>query len=57
MFLFKIYVILQKGGKMNLAGYGALLIFFVFSAALAVAMLVASLIVQPRKKTKLKTET
>ncbi len=42
---------------MNLSGYGSLLVFLICSIALAVAMLVTSLIVQPKKKTKLKVET
>ena len=57
MYLCKIYVILLLGGKMNLSGYGALLVFLICSIALAIAMLVTSLIVQPRKRTKLKTQT
>ena len=45
------------GGKMNLSGYGSLLIFLICSFLLAVTMLVSSLIVQVRKTTKLKTQT
>ncbi len=57
MSFLKIYVILHYGGKMNLLGYGSLLVFCIFSFMLAVAMLVTSWIVQPRKVTKLKTKT
>lgn len=57
MSLIKICVILLNGGIMNLSGYGALLVFLICSIALAVAMLVTSLIVQPRKRTNLKTQT
>ena len=57
MSLFKIYVILLLGGIMNLSGYASLLVFLICSVALAIVMLVTSLIVQPQKRTKLKIQT